>query len=106
MARARAGLAAGRSVIVDAVYATPDERTAIESVAEELGVPFCGVWLEAPEEVIMSRLAERRDDASDATPEVVRRQLEADLGDVSWHRLDAFASREAVVAAAERLLSG
>jgi hypothetical protein len=106
VARARAGLAAGRSVIADAVYATPDERAGIEAVAEELGVPFSGVWLEAPEEVMMSRLAARQDDASDATPEVVRRQLEADLGDVAWHRLDAFASREEVVAAAERLLSG
>jgi hypothetical protein len=105
VARARAGLAAGRSVIVDAVYATPDERAAIEAVAEEFGVPFSGVWLEAPEHVMTGRLAARRDDASDATPEVLRRQLEADLGNVSWRRLDAFASREAVIAAAEHILS-
>jgi predicted kinase len=51
------------------------------------------------------RLTARRDDASDATPEVLRRQLEADLGNVSWRRLDAFASREAVIAAAEHILS-
>ena len=75
-------------------------------VAEELGVPFSGVWLEAPEEVMMSRVAGRREDASDSTPEVVRRQLEADLGDVSWHGLEASASREAVATAAEHILSG
>ena len=106
VARARAGLAADRSVIVDAVHAKPDQRAAIEAVAEELGVPFSGVWLEAPEEVMMSRVAGRREDASDSTPEVVRRQLEADLGDVSWHRLEASASREAVATAAEHILSG
>lgn len=76
-------------------------------VAEELGVPFSGVWLEAPEEVMMmSRVAGCREDASDSTPEVMRRQLEADLGDVSWHRLEASASREAAAAVAEHILSG
>lgn len=87
VARARAGLAA------------------IEAVAEELGVPFSGVWLEAPEEVMMSRVSGRRDDPSDSTPEVLRRQLEADFGDVSWHRLEASASRKAVAAAAQHILS-
>jgi hypothetical protein len=43
-------------VIVAAVCAEPDQRAAIEAVAEELGVPFCGVWLETPEEVMMSRV--------------------------------------------------
>ena len=82
------------------------EELVARAIAKDLGTPFSGVWLEAPEHVMTGRLAARRDDASDATPEVVRRQLEADLADVSWHRLDAFASREVVVAATERLLSG
>ncbi|MFQ6018147.1 MAG: AAA family ATPase [Kiloniellaceae bacterium] len=103
--RARAGLRAGQSVIADAVYAKPEERAAIEAIARGLGVPFTGLWLEAPEDVLCGRVTARRDDASDATPDVVRRQLDADPGPLTWHRLDTAGAREAVATAAERILS-
>jgi predicted kinase len=103
--RTHAALDAGRAVIVDAVYAKPEERAAIEAVARELGLPFTGLWLEAPEDVICGRVKARNDDASDATPEVVRRQLDADLGPLSWHRLDTTGTRDAVVTAAEHVVS-
>ena len=44
--------------------------------------------------------------SSDATPEVVRRQLDADPGPLSWHRLETTGARDAVAAAAEHILSG
>ena len=103
--RAQAGLLAGRSVIADAVYAKPEERAAIEAVARELNLPFTGLWLEAPEDVLCSRVTARRDDASDATPEVVRQQLDADSGPLSWHRLDATGAGDTVTTAAEHILS-
>ena len=103
--RARTALSAGRAVIVDAVYTKPEERAAIEAVARDLGVPFHGLWLECPEDVMAARVAERRADASDATPEVVRRQLGYDIGAVTWHRLDASVAPEAVSATAKRTLS-
>ncbi len=103
--RARIGLAARRAVIVDAVYARPEEREAIEALARELGVPFSGLWLECPEEVMLGRVSGRRQDASDATPDVVRRQLRYDLGAVTWHKLDGSGARTAVLAAAERILA-
>jgi len=103
--RTRAALDAGRAVIVDAVYARPEERAAIEAVARDLGVPFHGLWLECPEDVMIARVAGRRADASDATIEVLRRQLGYDISAITWHRLDASDAPEAVSATAKRTLS-
>jgi predicted kinase len=68
------------------VFAAHDERDAIAAVARELGVPFTGLWLEAPSETLKRRVTDRRGDASDATVQVVERQLAYDLGTISWHR--------------------
>ncbi len=101
---AHVALAAGHSVILDAVYARPAERQAVEGLARELDVAFSGLWLEAPERVLVDRVAARRHDASDATPAVVRRQLAYDVGPVAWHRLDAGAGLDEVAAAASAVL--
>ncbi|HYD31420.1 MAG TPA: AAA family ATPase [Azospirillaceae bacterium] len=100
--RRRAGVAlrAGHGVVADAVHARAEEREAIERVADEAGVPFTGVWLDAGSEILVRRVAARMHDASDATQEVVRRQLAYDLGDVSWLRVDASGDFPLVVAAA------
>lgn len=86
---AAAALAAGRSVIADAVFARVGERDAVAAVARRLGVPFTGFWLEAPPDVMLDRVAKRRRDASDATAAVVRRQLDYDVGPMSWRRIDS-----------------
>ncbi len=104
-ARATVALAVGRAVIVDAVYANPAERAAIEVVARGLSVPFMGIWLEAPAEQLIARIAGRRGDASDATPAVVRQQLTYDIGPLSWQRLDASAAPDVVAAVALRLVA-
>jgi uncharacterized protein len=82
-------LRAGQSVIVDAVQARPDERTALAALATRLGVPFTGLWLEAPVETLVRRVAARRNDASDARESVVREQIARPLGRLDWARLDA-----------------
>jgi aminoglycoside phosphotransferase family enzyme/predicted kinase len=87
--KARRALKAGHSVIVDAVFADPRERREIAAVAEDIGVPFRGIWLTAPTERLKARVAARRNDASDATPEVVDRQLTYDVGSVDWSIVDA-----------------
>src|SRR5690606_6984604 len=74
-AAAAAALSAGGTVIVDAVFAAPAERAAIAAVASRAGVPFAGLWLEAPPEVLETRIAARTGDASDADVAVLRRQL-------------------------------
>ncbi len=103
--RARAGLDAGRAVIVDAVYAKPAERAAIEAVARDLGLPFHGLWLDCPEPVMAERIAARSGDASDATAEVLRQQLGYQLGEISWNRIEASSALAATAAAAERILA-
>jgi predicted kinase len=102
--QAAAGLAAGQAVVVDAVFARPAEREAVEAVAGEAGVPFCGLWLEADAAVLAARVSARRGDASDATAEVVERQLTYELGSIDWQRLDAGRGPGALLAEASRLL--
>jgi aminoglycoside phosphotransferase family enzyme/predicted kinase len=95
-------LRAGLSVIADAVYARPEQREAIARAAEDVGVPFVGVWLEAPEPVLRDRLRLRTLDASDADAAVLRQQLREPIGDIGWARLDAAREGgELVQAAAE-----
>jgi predicted kinase len=87
--RARTTIQAGHGVIVDAVFARPDDRAAVERIAREATVPFTGLWLDAPERVLVARAGERRRDASDATADVIRQQRDQPVGAVTWHRLDA-----------------
>jgi predicted kinase len=84
--RAERVLRAGQSAILDAVFAKPEERAAVEALAERVGVPFEGLWLDVPKDVAQARVAARQGDASDATPAVVERQFGYDLGDISWRR--------------------
>lgn len=86
LARAERVLRAGHSVVLDAVFARPDERAMAEALAARVGVPFEGIWLDVPKEVAMARVANRKVDASDATPAVVERQFGYDLGNVTWRR--------------------
>ena len=86
---ARRVLAAGRSVVLDAVFLNPRERQAAAALARELGAGFTGVWLEAHPDALRTRLARRTGDASDAGPEVLDEQLARDPGPIGWRRLDA-----------------
>ncbi len=87
--RAERSLVAGRSVVVDAVHGQPAERDALEALAAGLGVPFRGLWLDAPLDSRLARVIARQGDASDADAAVVSLQESYDLGDVGWVRLDA-----------------
>ncbi|MCF4164076.1 AAA family ATPase [Zavarzinia compransoris] len=99
-AAARAGLAEGRSVIVDAVFARPGERADIAALWPD----FTGIWLDLPLDARQARIGGRRDDASDATAEVAARQESYDLGPIDWHRLPAGGPIADLAAAARRLL--
>jgi predicted kinase len=86
LARAERVLRAGHSVVLDAVFARADERAAAEALAARVGVPFEGIWLDVPKEVAQARVANRKADASDATPAVVERQFGYELGRITWQR--------------------
>jgi predicted kinase len=98
--RAALVLRAGHSVVVDAVYARTADRDVIEQVAEAASVPFIGLWLDAPEPLLIGRTGQRRNDASDADAEVVRLQRAQDTGDIRWCRLDASAPTASVLSSA------
>ena len=104
MERAEAGLAAGLAVVLDAVFARPEEREALTALARRLGVPFAGLWLEGPRELLEARVAARRGDASDATAAVVRAQQGYDLGAIAWTRLEAAQAPTKLAAEARRLI--
>ena len=93
-------LRAGHSVVVDAVHARAADRRAIEQVAGAASVPFMGLWLDAPESLLIDRTARRRNDASDADADVVRLQRAQDIGDIRWSRLDASGPAASVLSAA------
>lgn len=102
--RAARAAAAGRTVIVDAVFADPRDRSVIAEVASTVEVPFTGLWLDAPLDARAARVAARRDDVSDATPAVLREQLARDIGDLAWPKLDAGLGTDELARAAGALL--
>jgi uncharacterized protein len=69
-------------------------------------VPFIGWWLDAPEPLLIERTAQRRNDPSDADAAVVRMQRNQDMGDLSWHRINASVPLESVISAANDAIRG
>ena len=95
----------GYTCIADAVFTERAHRDAIQHVAALGGVPFVGLWLEAPERILMSRVEGREPDVSDADVDVLRRQLHQSLDSLSWHRLDASGTRQQACDAAAAILA-
>ncbi|MCA8926623.1 MAG: AAA family ATPase [Alphaproteobacteria bacterium] len=103
IAAAEAALAAGHSVVLDAVFARPGERFAARALAARLGVPFTGLWLDAPEATRVERVETRAADASDAGGPVAKAQSAYDLGAITWHRIPAHDGPAAVLEQARRI---
>ena len=90
LAGAEAALRAGHAVVLDATFLEPARRDAVQALAARLAIPFTGLWLEAPLATLTTRIAARRQDASDADAAVVTRAA-ATAADppATWHRIDA-----------------
>jgi uncharacterized protein len=103
----RSGLAldSRHAVICDAVFALPEQRTAIEETARSADVIFSGLWLVADQQTQMARVRHRTGDASDATADIVRRQAAYDLGEMRWDVIAANGAPDEVAAVARRLVS-
>ena len=98
-------LASGWSVIADGVFARQETRERIEALATEAQVPFTGIWLEAPADVLKARVDNRTHDASDANAEIVERQLQSEVGSLDeWHFIDSRGEHENIAATVLSLL--
>jgi aminoglycoside phosphotransferase family enzyme/predicted kinase len=88
-------LGQGSSVVADAVFARPEDRALIEHSSGS--AKFHGIWLDAAAPLLERRIGARRGSSSDADVAVLAKQLDADLGIVSWNRIDASMSADQVV---------
>ena len=102
--KARRALAAGHAVVLDAVFSTGAERLAAVRVAAEVGIAFDGLYLEAPLETRLARIAARRADASDADTSVARGQRAEPLRERGWSPLEASGELDRTIASAARRL--
>jgi aminoglycoside phosphotransferase family enzyme/predicted kinase len=98
----------GHSILLDAVFGRADERSAAAAMAERCGTGFAGLWLTAPPELLLRRVATRQGDASDATGAVVdwqmrNLQIPSD-SEPGWISVDAAGERDATLASARLAL--
>lgn len=84
----------GLPVLADAVFAKEEERERIEALARELNVPFIGLWLEADPDIAATRIENRKRTPSDATVEILHKQLAWNVGALNWIRIDSSGSKE------------
>jgi predicted kinase len=103
--KAATGLAAGYSIIIDAVALMPEERRSFAEVARSMAVPFSGFWLEGPAAALANRIRKRRRDPSDATSEILAEQMRHDPGPIDWIRIDAGGGPEECAAVVRRALA-
>jgi hypothetical protein len=87
--KARRALAAGHSVLLDATFASAGDRAVAARAASETGASFDGLFLEAPLETRLARIAHRAADASDADADVARAQRADPLRERGWSPMDA-----------------
>ncbi|MEE4235726.1 MAG: DNA-binding protein, partial [Anderseniella sp.] len=58
------------------------------------------------EDTLVSRVRARKGDASDATADVVRKQLARGAGEIGWNSINAAGSPDDSVAACEAAMAG
>ncbi|UCI21690.1 AAA family ATPase [Mesorhizobium sp. B2-1-8] len=86
----RAGLilSQGGSVVADAVFDRPADHERIEKAARSRAVDFHGFWLEADPLVLWQRVDERKGGPSDATIDILSRQLLRNTVQSGWRRIN------------------
>ena len=100
----RAGLilSEGGSVVADAVFDRSADRDRIEKAASDRDVAFFGFWLEADPLVLWQRVSERKGGSSDATIDILSRQLQRNATQSSWRKINADRNLADIVAELRR----
>jgi len=99
-------LAEGGSVVADAVFDKPKDRDKVERAANEANVPFAGFWLAADPSVLWRRVGERKGGPSDATVDILSRQLQRDAGALTWRKIEADRKAAEITAEIVALMEG
>ena len=95
---ARTAAGSPHGVIIDATFLDPAIRQELTCAIRQAGIPFRGVWLQAPLPVLEARINARAGDASDATVAVLRQSARNDPGAGDWVAVDAADGRRALKA--------
>ncbi|MCK5394748.1 MAG: AAA family ATPase, partial [Gammaproteobacteria bacterium] len=66
---------AGYSIIIDAAFLKHEQRKPFQKLAEQLKAPYVILEVTAPEDILRQRIAQRKDDVSDADLAVLEYQL-------------------------------
>jgi len=104
--RAELILAEGGSVVADAVFDKPEDRDGIERAASGTNVPFAGFWLSADPSVLWRRVSERKGGPSDATVDILSRQLQRNAGPLTWRKIEANREVAEIIAEMETFVEG
>lgn len=102
--KAQRAIAAGHSVIVDAVFARGSEREAVAQIVRARNVVFVGLFLTADLDTRVRRVGVRVGDASDADEDVARMQEAYRLGALTWRQIDASGTPDETLARAQAAL--
>ncbi len=102
--KARETAASGWVAVIDAVFLKARERRAAEEAARAAGADFLGLWLEAAPETLKRRVSARFRDASDATPQIVEKQLARHHEVPDWTRVSAEGGPDVVLERALKVL--
>jgi len=103
--RSRQTLEQGFSVIIDAAFLKESEREALSQAAGEMDAEFRPLFLTADLGIRLDRIRSRRNDASDATPDVAVGQEDYEVGRVDWPVVDASASPEQTLERSRALIA-
>jgi len=98
----------GQSVIVTGTFLDHTTRREQKQVADHCGADFIGLYLDVPVSKLFQRVAQRRDNPSDACVAILRRQLRASPGHpnrkAGWHIIRADQRLSKTTAAALHIL--
>ena len=94
----------GFSAILDAAFLKKSERDELATAASELDAEFHPVFLTADLAIRRDRVRLRKNDASDATPEIAAGQEDYDIGEITWPTIDASGPPAETLERAKRIL--